>query len=152
MFRRQQGPGAKILIVDDELVVRDSLGKWFASEGYIARPAGGARERAGTHPAEWNSISLLIDIKMPGMDGMELQARLHEADPELDRRHHDRLRLRSETAVQALQARPRTITSPNRWTRTSCRIWSPMLWSTSAPPRSGALLRENCRRFFPARS
>jgi CheY-like chemotaxis protein len=26
----------KILIVDDELVVRDSLGKWFTSEGYQA--------------------------------------------------------------------------------------------------------------------
>ena len=24
----------RILIVDDELVVRDSLGKWFTSEGY----------------------------------------------------------------------------------------------------------------------
>ena len=34
----------RILIVDDELVVRDSLGKWFTSEGYTARPAGGARE------------------------------------------------------------------------------------------------------------
>jgi len=34
----------RILIVDDELVVRDSLGKWFTSEGYTAKPAGGARE------------------------------------------------------------------------------------------------------------
>ena len=30
----------RILIVDDELVVRDSLGKWFTSEGYAARPVG----------------------------------------------------------------------------------------------------------------
>ena len=30
----------RILIVDDELVVRDSLGKWFTSEGYTARQAG----------------------------------------------------------------------------------------------------------------
>jgi len=31
----------RILIVDDELVVRDSLGKWFTSEGYTAKPANG---------------------------------------------------------------------------------------------------------------
>src|SRR5919112_2529 len=34
----------RILIVDDELVVRDSLGKWFTSEGYMARPVPSARE------------------------------------------------------------------------------------------------------------
>ena len=72
----------KILIVDDELVVRDSLGKWFASEGYTARPAGGARE--GLELIQQMEFDIaLIDIRMPGMDGMELQARLHEADPEL---------------------------------------------------------------------
>jgi len=72
----------KILIVDDELVVRDSLGKWFASEGYTARPAGGAREALELIQQMEFDIAL-IDIKMPGMDGMELQSRLHEADPDL---------------------------------------------------------------------
>src|SRR5579863_1882792 len=72
----------KILIVDDELVVRDSLGKWFTSEGYAARPVGGAREALEViQQAEFDIA--LIDIKMPGMDGLELQARLREADPEL---------------------------------------------------------------------
>src|ERR1051325_9878563 len=72
----------KILIVDDELVVRDSLGKWFTSEGYTARPASGAREALEVIQQTEFDIAL-IDIKMPGMDGMELQARLREADPDL---------------------------------------------------------------------
>src|SRR3954449_12886359 len=72
----------KILIVDDELVVRDSRGKWFTSEGYTARPVGGAREALEViQQAEFDIA--LIDIKMPGMDGMELQSRLREADPDL---------------------------------------------------------------------
>jgi DNA-binding NtrC family response regulator len=72
----------RILIVDDELVVRDSLSKWFTSEGYTARPTAGAREALEEiQHAEYDIA--LIDIKMPGMDGMELQARLKEADPEL---------------------------------------------------------------------
>src|SRR5690242_11403555 len=72
----------RILIVDDELVVRDSLGKWFTSEGYTATPVGSAREALETIQQKEFDIALL-DIKMPGMDGMELQARLKEADPEL---------------------------------------------------------------------
>src|SRR5262252_8364081 len=72
----------RILVVDDELVVRDSLGKWFTSEGYTARPTAGAREALEViQQAEFDIA--LIDIKMPGMDGMELQARLREADPDL---------------------------------------------------------------------
>jgi len=72
----------RILVVDDELVVRDSLGKWFTSEGYTAKPVGSAREALETiQQAEFDIA--LIDIKMPGMDGMELQARLHEADPDM---------------------------------------------------------------------
>jgi two-component system, NtrC family, response regulator HydG len=72
----------RILIVDDELVVRDSLGKWFSSEGYTAKPVGGGREALEVIQRDEFDIALL-DIKMPGMDGMELQARLKEADPDL---------------------------------------------------------------------
>ena len=72
----------RILIVDDELVVRDSLGKWFTSEGYTTKPVGGARDALETIQQQQFDIAL-IDIKMPGMDGMELQARLREADPDL---------------------------------------------------------------------
>ena len=72
----------KILIVDDETVVRDSLGKWFSSEGYQARPVASAREALESIQNTEFDVALL-DIKMPGMDGMELQSRLKEADPEL---------------------------------------------------------------------
>ena len=72
----------RILIVDDELVVRDSLGKWFSSEGYQAKPVASAREALEAIQQVEYDIAL-IDIKMPGMDGMELQNRLREADPDL---------------------------------------------------------------------
>ncbi len=72
----------KILIVDDELVVRDSLSKWFTSEGYLAHPVAGGRQALECIQHQEFDIAL-IDIKMPGMDGMELQARFKEADPEL---------------------------------------------------------------------
>ncbi len=71
----------RILIVDDELVVRDSLARWFTSEGYETKALGSAREALEVATQEWDLA--LLDIKMPGMDGMELEARLKEADPDL---------------------------------------------------------------------
>src|SRR5690349_11855422 len=73
---------AQILIVDDEPVVRDSLGKWFTEEGFTVRAVGGAQEALNSfQPHAWDVA--LLDIKMPGIDGIELQQRLHEADPDL---------------------------------------------------------------------
>src|SRR3990172_2827973 len=72
----------RILIVDDELVVRDSLGKWFLTEGYEVAMVAGAREALEAIQNKEYDLAL-IDIKMPGMDGMELQSRLREADPDL---------------------------------------------------------------------
>jgi two-component system response regulator HydG len=72
----------KLLIVDDELSVRDSLGKWFREEGYEVGTAEGASE-ALTRMAENHWDIALLDIKMRGTDGIELQRRLHEMSPEL---------------------------------------------------------------------
>ena len=69
-----------LLIVDDELVVRDSLSKWFKQDGYrvdCAEDALHAIKKMNEGP--WDII--LLDIKMPGMSGLELQKRLREIDP-----------------------------------------------------------------------
>ncbi len=72
----------KLLIVDDELSVRDSLHKWFHEEGYEVGTAENASE-ALSRMAEQHWDAALLDIKMPGTDGIELQRRLHEIDPQM---------------------------------------------------------------------
>jgi DNA-binding NtrC family response regulator len=72
----------KLLIVDDELSVRDSLAKWFHEEGYEIGTAENAND-ALTRMAEQRWDAALVDIKMHGTDGIELQRRMHEVDPEL---------------------------------------------------------------------
>ncbi|HTW59065.1 MAG TPA: sigma-54 dependent transcriptional regulator [Terriglobales bacterium] len=72
----------KLLIVDDELSVRDSLGKWFREEGYEIGVAESASD-ALTRMAENKWDLALLDIKMRGTDGIELQRRLRELDPDL---------------------------------------------------------------------
>jgi DNA-binding NtrC family response regulator len=69
-----------ILIIDDEKVVRDSLTKWFREDGYKVEGAENAAEALKKlQNFKWQI--LLLDIKMPGMDGMELQQRIKELDP-----------------------------------------------------------------------
>src|ERR1700758_5573538 len=72
----------KLLIVDDELSVRDSLGKWFREEGYEVHTAEDA-SHALTRLAAHTFDAALLDIKMHGTDGIELQHRMHEAAPDL---------------------------------------------------------------------
>jgi two-component system, NtrC family, response regulator HydG len=72
----------KMLIVDDELSVRDSLAKWFREEGYDVGTAENASD-ALLRLAETKWDLGLLDIKMRGTDGIELQRRIHELDPEM---------------------------------------------------------------------
>ena len=48
------------------------------------------RRADATGRTTWDAA--LVDIKMHGTDGIELQRRMHEIDPESDRDHDDRLR------------------------------------------------------------
>jgi DNA-binding NtrC family response regulator len=64
-----------ILIVDDEESVRDSLYNWFIEDDYRVDCAGDARAALSKLESETFDI-ILADIKMPGMDGMEMLKRI----------------------------------------------------------------------------
>jgi len=72
-----QAQDISVLIVDDELSVRDSLYRWFKSYGCRVETAQDAYEAMNKYKGQnWDIV--LLDIKMPGMDGVELQKRLKE--------------------------------------------------------------------------
>ena len=73
---------ANLLVVDDELIVRDSLDKWFREEGYDVAVADSAQDALAKMAAKRFDLAL-VDIKMPGTDGVELQRRMHEIDPDM---------------------------------------------------------------------
>ncbi len=64
-----------MLIVDDEESVRDSLYNWFIEDGYEVDCAANAKEALIKVEAGKYDI-ILADIKMPGMDGLEMHRRL----------------------------------------------------------------------------
>jgi len=71
-----------ILIVDDEPSVRDSLRRWFQDDGFEVGTAEGAND-ALTRLADRRWDLALVDIRMRGTDGIELQRRMRDIDPEL---------------------------------------------------------------------
>ncbi|HTY58456.1 MAG TPA: sigma-54 dependent transcriptional regulator [Bacteroidota bacterium] len=71
-----------ILVVDDELIVRESLSKWFKEDGFRVDAAENAAAALRKLQAgEWNIM--LVDIKMPGMDGIELLQRVRQTNKEV---------------------------------------------------------------------
>lgn len=71
-----------ILIVDDEASVRDSLYQWFKDDGYrVDTAADGVGALKKLQENSWDII--LLDIKMPGMDGIELQNRIKQIDKDI---------------------------------------------------------------------
>lgn len=64
-----------ILIVDDEASVRDSLNNWFIEDGYEVACAADAKEALSLLESKSFDI-VLADIKMPGMDGLEMHRRI----------------------------------------------------------------------------
>ena len=73
---------ATILIVDDEDSIRISLRGILEDEGYTVVEAESGQ--AAIDYLNANSIDLvLLDVWMPGMDGLETLSHIHQSDPDL---------------------------------------------------------------------
>lgn len=68
-----------VLIVDDDAAVRDSLSLLLKSVGIQSQTFSSGDEFVDAYQADWAGC-ILLDIRMPGMSGMEVQRRLFERD------------------------------------------------------------------------
>jgi two-component system response regulator AtoC len=72
----------RILVVDDEEIVRESLGGWLEKDGYaVASCPDGPSALARLKEERWSI--LVVDLKMPGMDGLQVLAEAKKLHPEL---------------------------------------------------------------------
>lgn len=72
----------KVLLVDDEMGILDSLGILFRGEGYEVLAAKGGGE--ALEILSGNKPDLVVtDIRMPGTSGLEVLAKAREVDPEI---------------------------------------------------------------------
>lgn len=86
-LRRRQGPkvtmreSAKILVVDDEKIIRDVLSDFLDLEGYKIHVSASAEE-ALTEISRQSFDLVITDLKMPGMSGIELLAQIQNSNPQ----------------------------------------------------------------------
>jgi two-component system, NtrC family, response regulator AtoC len=72
----------KILIVDDEESVREPLAGWLEKDGYTVETChDGPSALQKVQAARWSII--LLDLKMPGMDGLQVLAEVVKLQPEV---------------------------------------------------------------------
>ena len=73
---------AKILIVDDELIMRESLAGWLQRDGHSVQTASSG-EDALEKLKETKFDIMLVDIKMEGISGLDVLRNVKENDPDI---------------------------------------------------------------------
>src|SRR5512134_3142835 len=71
----------RILIVDDEEIVRESLSAWLEQDGYTLAVAPDGETALDRVRKERWSI-LLVDLKMPGIDGLHVLEEARKVQPD----------------------------------------------------------------------
>ncbi len=72
----------KILIIDDELIMRESLAGWLERDGHVVETAASGEE--GLQKLKDSRFEiLLVDIKMEGMSGLDVLTKVKESDPDV---------------------------------------------------------------------
>jgi len=75
---------ASILVVDDNDVVRSLLRVVLHQEGFLVWTATGGLEAIDLFRSRGQTIDLvLLDVQMPGMDGLQTLAALRQLDPQV---------------------------------------------------------------------
>lgn len=72
----------RILIVDDEQSVREVLSEYFIEQGYAVETAGDGEEALGIVQRSLPDL-VLLDVRMPGIDGVETLRRIRGIAPDL---------------------------------------------------------------------
>src|SRR5271169_1928852 len=72
----------KILVIDDDSEVRNVFSKFLKDEGFSVTAASGGREALSILAREIPDI-ILLDLRMPDMDGISVLKEIKETDPEL---------------------------------------------------------------------
>ena len=76
------GAGEHICIIDDDEAIRDSLGMMLMADNWTVETYRSAKEFLDRLGKGGDIGCVVADVRMPGMDGLELQSILAEKSPD----------------------------------------------------------------------
>jgi FixJ family two-component response regulator len=83
MSAAQTTPSAEtIFIIDDDASVRDSLSLMLSLQGHVTATFASAEDFLQVAQPDWRGC-VVVDIRMPGMSGLELQQQMRSKLPQL---------------------------------------------------------------------
>jgi CheY-like chemotaxis protein len=71
----------RVLIVDDETIIADTAALIFAKKGFASRAVYSAEQALELMPS-WTPHLAVVDIKLPGMSGIDLAIRMKAEYPD----------------------------------------------------------------------
>jgi DNA-binding NtrC family response regulator len=82
MLEKKKLPPARILVVDDETAARSALTELLREEGFEVQSAGDGFKALGRLDG-WTPDIMITDLKMPGMDGIQLMDKVRAQVPDV---------------------------------------------------------------------
>jgi two-component system, OmpR family, response regulator ResD len=78
--KEEERAAARVLVVDDEPTIGDVLARYLRRAGFWAQVASDGPQAIATC-AQHRPDLVILDIMLPGIDGLEVMRRLHEGEP-----------------------------------------------------------------------
>ncbi len=76
-------PSPSVFIIDDDAAVRRALSRLIKSAGYRLNSFSSAREFLASECRSQSPACLVLDVRLPGLSGLDLQNELHKANANL---------------------------------------------------------------------
>ncbi len=73
-------PNIRVLLIDDEQTLLEYMSKRLLRKGFTVKAVFSGEQAVEAAKQEHFDVAV-VDLKMPGMDGVETQKRLHEIQP-----------------------------------------------------------------------
>ena len=73
-------PNPTVFVVDDDPSIRKGLGRLLKASGYVVETFGSAHDFLQTAPDCPGPACLVLDVKMPGLSGLDLQNELQKRE------------------------------------------------------------------------
>ena len=81
MMMTEPATALRVLVVDDESLIRWSVAETLADAGHLVREAGNAREAAQALSEGWMPDVVLLDFRLPDSDDLSLLRRIRGQVP-----------------------------------------------------------------------